>query len=88
MSKCSVADRDSDADYEVIFYDLYPQSDISIFYELHNSCPCLCQHHLNENEHGAETGLPNKRLRSYRGMVNYPHANSGGMGFCIYKPIT
>lgn len=87
MPNCSVDGCASDANYEVVFYDVYPHGEIMVFYEPHNSCPYLCQKHLDENERGAETGLPDANLRRYRGMVNYPHAQSGGQGFCIYKPI-
>jgi len=87
MPKCSVKSCSSNADYEVIFYDVYPYSEVTVSYERHESCPYLCQHHLDENERGAKTGLADENLRRYRGVVDYPHARSGGQGFCIYKPI-
>jgi len=88
MPKCSVDGCESDAHYEVIFYDVYPHGEITVFYEPHSSCPYLCHEHLAENEIGAETGLQDGQLRRYRGIVSYPHTRSNGQGFCIYKPIT
>lgn len=96
--KCSVGDCKEAADYDVIFYDvyLYPIS-TDVFYKRHESCPFLCHKHMAENEQHAIPELPSevvlpvtmeaRRLREYRGHVRYPHARSGGEGFCIYKPL-
>lgn len=86
--KCSVDGCDEDADYEVIFYDVYPPFDnVQVFYEPHESVPYICQGHLNENEAGADNGLGDPRLRKYRGRIGYPLTPSGGQGFVIYRPL-
>ena len=88
MSKCSVTDCKNEAEYEVFFYDVYLHvGQVDVLNEQHESCPYLCQQHLNENERGAQTDLGDERLRRYRGGVQYPHAKSAGLGFCIYKPL-
>ena len=86
---CSVEGCPRRADYEVIFYDVYLHhgGDVDIYYERHNSCPYICQGHLNENERRAETGLPEPELRKYRDHVRYPYASSMGLGFVIYRPL-
>lgn len=86
--KCSVHGCDRDADYAVIFYDVYPHSDVDVFYQLHESVPYICQQHLNENEAGAENGSEDPKVRKYRGHVRYPHTPSGGQGFVIYRPLS
>ena len=86
--QCSVRGCDSRAEYEVIFYDVYLYlPDVDVFYERHESCPFICHKHMNENERGAKTGLPDANLRAYRGCVDYPHAQSRGQGFVIYRPL-
>jgi hypothetical protein len=89
MPKCCAQGCNHEAEFEVIFYDVYLQrSGVRIFYEPHESCPYLCQSHLTENELEAKTELSDKSLRRYRGSVDYPHAQSDGQGFCIYRPLT
>jgi len=89
MPKCNVKGCASKAEYEVIFYDVYLHgSEVGVYYQRHESCPYLCQHHLTENERGAATDkLGDERLRQYRGKVDYPYTHSGGQGFCIYRPL-
>ena len=89
MPKCCANGCDNEADYEVIFYDVYlhESSNVGIFYERHESCPFFCETHLTENERGANTGMGDPKLRRYRGHIDYPHAQSDGQGFCIYRPL-
>ena len=87
MPMCSVQGCKSSAEYEVIFYDVYPYGEVTVFYQPHESCPYLCHKHLAENELGAKTDMEDKNLRRYRGMVDYPYASSGGQGFNIYRPL-
>ena len=85
--ECSVKACEREAAYEVIFYDVYLYADVTVFYATHESCPFICHQHMTENEHGARTGLSDPNLRAYRGTVNYPHAQSAGQGFVIYRPL-
>ncbi len=86
--KCSVEGCDRNADYEVIFYDVYLHpSDVTVFHQPHESCPFICHTHMAENERGAPTGSGDENLRAYRGHVDYPHARSEGQGFVIYRPL-
>jgi hypothetical protein len=88
---CFVPNCNKEADYAVIFYDVYLRGsgtgDVTVFYHPHESCPYICQHHLNENELQAENGLEDEQLRRYRRRMGYPHTQSGGQGFCIYRPL-
>lgn len=85
---CSVHGCITQADYEVIFYDMYRYGGrAEVFYERHNSCPYLCEQHMSENELGAVTRLPDPDFRAYRGIVDYPHTRSRGQGFVIYRPL-
>jgi hypothetical protein len=85
---CSVSGCSEEAKYEVIFYDVYLDlPDVDVFYERHESCPYLCQQHLNENERELETDLDNRKCREYRGMLTYRHTQSHGQGFVIYRPL-
>jgi len=88
MPRCCAKGCNKEARYEVIFYDVYlDPNEVTVFYEQHESCPFLCQMHLAENEREANSELHNKNLRQYRGSVDYPHAQSAGQGFCIYRPL-
>lgn len=88
--ECSVRGCRKSADYEAIFYDVYLHlyGDVRVFYQAHESCPFICQEHLNENERNAKTSLANPRWRAYRGSVQYPHSHSSGQGFVIYRPYS
>jgi hypothetical protein len=89
MPTCSARGCENEADFEVIFYDVYLYiNEVRVFYERHESCPYFCRAHMAENERGARTDLGDKNLRKYRGSVDYPHAQSVGQGFCIYRPLS
>jgi hypothetical protein len=88
MPNCSVQGCSSEADYEVIFYDVYLfPSDATVFHQRHEGTPYICHPHMAENETQAHSESDDKCTRRYRGMMEYPLTPSGGQGFVIYRPL-
>jgi hypothetical protein len=67
-TKCCVEDCLNLADYEVVLYDYYPNMN-KTFYEQDDTCPFLCQHHVDENEKKAEGS------KAPRDVTSYPYTN-------------
>ena len=80
MPHCNVPNCNSEADYEVVLYDVY--HDGEVFFERDTTCSFICARHAAENEREA------KGERRPRGIVDYPYTNQhGAQGFTIYKPL-
>lgn len=77
MERCRFKDCDSDSEYEVVLYDVYPLVP-DLFREQHYSCPYIRLRHMAENEKTA------KGVRKPEGNVQYKYTNrSGVLGFTI-----
>ncbi|MFN6528251.1 hypothetical protein [Nostoc sp. ChiSLP03a] len=67
-TRCSVRGCEKPPEYEVYLYDYYPLYHEE-FFEQDQTCPFLCEHHMEENEFLADG------LRTPRGYVKYPYSN-------------
>ena len=86
MPKCSVTSCETDADVEVILYDVY--RDGEVFFQQDSTCPYLCTKHLVENEEGAFSEILKSELNvTLKDIANQYEAGERRMDSAINRCV-